>query len=85
MLTKIERFELEDMANNLKSVIEMRSFARKKIFKLIRKDIDYLKRHNPWAFGKMERGYSSEINDSRLVEICSHLIECSIKREAARG
>lgn len=68
---------LEDSITNLEFILKIKSPSRRVIFKFLRTKMDRLRKSNPWAHGKISRGYSCEISDSQLLLICKRLLPSS--------
>jgi hypothetical protein len=74
MFTQVEKNMLEDLAADAEHASEIRRVSRRKIFKLLRKELDCLKDSHRWAYSKISRGYSTDIKDSQLIELCRSLV-----------
>ena len=85
MLTTDEKYELRGLAEDLQFMCESRGKLRRKIFKILRMDMETLKETNPWTYGKMMRGYANEVKDDQLVSACKTFIERSSRRELVHG
>jgi hypothetical protein len=72
--------EFENFKNfvcDLESAVETRKQSRRRIFKFLRQRMGGLRDSSPWMYGKISRGYSSDIKDSQLIAGCKHFINQS--------